>query len=367
MKTACPFCGEVYDVNDEFRGQKAVCSVCEKTFRVPGKKISNHSEPADSKAANPVTAWLRDHRKRLTWAAAGLVILLTVLLTGGYYLLPNKWRAINTRADLMYAELAAMHKIIDEDEVWEICKQRAELEYKTAENDRLDDIFIAFWCDRKVTGYLSDCMEELKHRAENESHDEPIPQELKDREKDFKRHIEKEHPQNKELKKVVRSVEEDCTPAEEILLKYRHIRPYILVRQDEKYSKTSDLELLTLARKKLENALFNCFRTTEKIRYPDALRGLCKSKAAELIKIDNSNELERDFALLILSDEFDRRGKDGLNKTTSGSFYWLMFTTEKYIPNGPFSWQIKDLMSSSSDFREKYDNLAEYGRSRSRY
>lgn len=368
MKATCPFCGEVYDVGEDFSGRKVICAVCENTFRVPGQKNTAPSEPEESEPANPVIAWIRDHRKLLTWAAAGVVILLAALLVGGYYLLPNKWRAINTRADLIYAKLTTEYKVVDEDEVRDICKQRAELEYKAAEKDSKEDIFIAFWCDREVTGFLSAGMEEEQHRNKNDIHDEPYPQELKDREKDFRQHIEKEHPQNKELIKIINNVEKECSPAEEVLLKYRHIRPYILVQLDKKYEKTSDLELQTLARRKLEKALFNCFRTNDEIRYPEDLKALCKSKAMQLVEIigDNS-EQERDFALLILSEKFDREGENGLDKTTMSSFFWLKYTAKKYISNSAYSWRIENLLDSKSDFWKDYYNLAEYGSYRSSY
>lgn len=363
METQCPYCKQVYDIEDEAAGHFVDCLDCGKSFLV---------EPFSGKAGKRKNAAGNNgktHADRFAVSKPvriGLIAVLAVMVIaacagfGVYYLRPNATRAVGNRADVYYLILDAQFEIHNKKAVRTMCEERAKLELKEAEKREIVDAYVSFWCDRDV---LSIMKKLLKVNDPEDIGEE----ELKRSQKEFQEILDTRYPQSRKILGITDVVEKECSPMEKIVIKHEYGRSRFMLEQEKKRVGLDSQRILDEAEEKLAESLFLLFMKESEIDYPDELRAVCRREARKLFSNFHGDSLAVDWAKLILSEEFDQTMRKSIasSGTSRTAFSWLEFYGEKQIAPLPYGNRMETfLMIDDVSFWNTYYKAAKYGEDR---
>ena len=363
METQCPYCKQVYDIDDNASGQFVGCLECGKSFQV---------EPFPGRAAKRKAAAGNNWKKnvgRFPGSKAfkiGLFVALSFLMVsvcagfGWYYLCPNKTRALANRADVNRLMLEAQFEIRNQKAVRTMCEERAKLELKEAEKQEIGEAYVSFWCDRDVLSILKKLVKaKNKEKVEEE--------EMKQSQKKLQEILDTKYPQSKKIFGVTSVIEKEYSSMEEIVIRYEYGRSHLMIEQDKQQAGKDSREILDDAEKKLTESLFLLFMKKSDIDYPDELRVVCRREARKLFSNFHGDSLAVDWAKLILSEEFDQTMRRSIDSsgTSRAAFSWLEFYGEKQIAPLPYGNRMSTfLMIDDDSFWNTYYKAAKYGEDR---
>ncbi len=358
METQCPNCKQIYDIDDEALGQLVECPECKKEFRV--ETIASSSKDNKSK---------RSISKRVI----AIIAIVIILLAGGfpvYYVCSQRSsvpHAIENRANVSYLLLGVKFKINNTDGIKTICKERAKLEYKEAEKLKIDDSFVALWCDKDVLAFF-------RTLVDLASKDLPMNvkrEEFEKQQKKLQEILDTKHPQNKQIMGLTDTIEKEYSPLEEIILKHGYVRSLFLVEQDKKQTETEPNNLFKNTENRLTNLLYNIYCKDSEIEYPDELRVFCVDQAKHMVDIIRKDEdVASDWAKIIMSTEMKNEIEESLKKygTTRSALYWLE-DMEKQLPPIPYGCRAECFLEPKDylSFRQDYNDIARYGEKKRKY
>ena len=361
METQCPYCKQQYEVEDEALGQFLECPECNKSFQVESL------QPAFNKHEDVEIVKKKRFVSPIVLISVLVLIVLLIASSVGLWIYsqkPSKEHAIDNRADIGVLIIKSKYQIYNQNAINTLCTERAKLEFKAAEKMGIEDEYVSFWCDKDV---LSIILEIAKGKDTIKTEEE-----LKELEKRFQEILDVKHPQNKSILGLTDTIEKEFSPIDEIVLKHGYARSLFLVEQDKKYPTVDSAKLFNDVEKRLNVLLYNIYLKDSEIEYPDELRAFCSERAKEMISlIQKHDELAMDWAKIILSDEMKKELETGLkeNGTTRHALYWLDYFGEKQIAPIPYGCRADYYLDSSDilSFRKDYNDIALYGKKRSKY
>lgn len=361
METQCPYCKQQYDVEDEALGQFVECPECNKSFQVESlQSASNKDEDVEKVEKKPFVSL------KILTAVFVLIVLLVASSIGlwVYSQKPSKKHAIENRADIGVLIIMSKYQITNQDATKTLCTERAKLEFKAAKTMGIEEEYVSFWCDKDILSILLE-IAERKDTIKTE-------EEIKKIEKQFQEILDVKHPQNKTILGLTDTIEKEFSPIDEIVLKHGYARSLFLIEQDKKYPAIDSSKLFSDLEKRLNVLLYNIYLKDNEIEYPDELKAFCSERAREMVSIiQKEEELAIDWAKIILSDEMKKEMETGLKEdgTTRNALFWLGSFGEKQIPPIPYGCSAdyylypRDFIS----FRKDYNDIALYGKKRSKY
>ena len=365
METQCPHCKQMYDVDEEALGQIIECPECKTDFLI--ESVTSPTKDAEQKT--------KGHKHTVSKKTIAIISIAFVVLIGcvvGYFLFPSrpsKSLAIENRAKVYYWIIEAKFKVSNDDAVKTICKERSKLELKESEKQKIEDSYIAFWCDKDVLSFFTTVFKSLNSK---ESSLDEKRAEFEQHEKKLQEILDTKHPQNKQILGLTDIIEKEYSPIEEIILKHGYVRSLFLIEQDAKYSEINSEIMFRDVENRLNVLLYNIYLKDSEIEYPDELRAFCNERAKQMISIiQKDDELAIDWAKIILSDEMKEEMETGLkeNGTTRHVLYWLDSFGEKQIPPIPYGCRADFYLDSRDvlSFRKDYNDIALYGKKKSKY
>lgn len=357
METRCPFCKQVYDVEDEALGQVVECPECNNSFSV--ESLSSPSVEKKSvfiKAKNIIRS-IRFSKRTIIYVVSAIMLFLIVgIVFGIYNMQPNESRAIQNRARISYLIVESEFQINNRKAIKTLCEERAKLEFKEAKKQEIEDEFILFWCDKDVVSILKDVLN-IRDKIENE-------EELKKTQKRFQEVLDIKYPQNEKILGLTGVVEKEYSPINQIILKHGYARSLLLKKLDEKFSGVDPRKTIKDAETLLAKSLYNLYSKDEEIKYPAKLKELCNAEAKKLFSYFQDNDLAVDWAKLILSEEFKKALDQGMasSGTTHQAFLWLQIYGESQINQVPYGCSMKNFLKIDDySFWGKYYSVSHYG------